>query len=50
MVPARTPSKKRLILPGSRELGQEGLDEFRTTKHVHWDFSTEPKDFWFPYD
>ena len=35
---------------GSRELGQEGLDEFRTTKHVHWDFSTEPKDFWFPYD
>jgi len=35
---------------GSRELGQEGLDEFRTTKHVHWDFSTEPKDFWYPYD
>jgi betaine-aldehyde dehydrogenase len=35
---------------GARELGQEGLDEFRTTKHVHWDFSTEPKDFWYPYD
>lgn len=35
---------------GSRELGQEGLDEFRTTKHVHWDFSTEPKDFWYPYE
>jgi acyl-CoA reductase-like NAD-dependent aldehyde dehydrogenase len=33
---------------GTRELGPEGLDEFRTTKHVHWDFSTEPKDFWYP--
>ncbi|MAI78360.1 MAG: aldehyde dehydrogenase [Deltaproteobacteria bacterium] len=35
---------------GARELGQEGFDAFRTTKHVHWDFSTEPKDFWYPYD
>jgi acyl-CoA reductase-like NAD-dependent aldehyde dehydrogenase len=34
---------------GCRELGQEGLDEFRATKHVHWDFSTTPKDFWYPY-
>jgi betaine-aldehyde dehydrogenase len=34
---------------GCRELGQEGLDEFRATKHVHWDFSTEPKSFWYPY-
>lgn len=34
---------------GCRELGQEGLDEFRATKHVHWDFSTEPKPFWYPY-
>jgi betaine-aldehyde dehydrogenase len=34
---------------GCRELGQEGLDEFRATKHVHWDFSTEPKEFWYPY-
>jgi betaine-aldehyde dehydrogenase len=33
---------------GCRELGQEGLDEFRATKHVHWDFSSEPKPFWFP--
>ncbi|MGQ0601143.1 MAG: aldehyde dehydrogenase family protein, partial [Anaerolineales bacterium] len=24
---------------GARELGQEGLDEFRETKHVHWDFN-----------
>jgi betaine-aldehyde dehydrogenase len=35
---------------GCRELGQEGLDEFRATKHVHWDFSTEPKSFWYPYE
>jgi betaine-aldehyde dehydrogenase len=34
---------------GSRELGQEGLDEFRATKHVHWDFSTDVKPFWYPY-
>ena len=34
---------------GCRELGQEGLDEFRATKHVHWDFSPARKDFWYPY-
>lgn len=34
---------------GSRELGQEGLDEFRASKHVHWDFSAEVKDYWYPY-
>jgi betaine-aldehyde dehydrogenase len=34
---------------GCRELGQEGFDEFRATKHVHWDFSTEPKAFWYPH-
>jgi betaine-aldehyde dehydrogenase len=34
---------------GCRELGQEGLEEFRATKHVHWDFSTDPKPFWYPY-
>jgi len=34
---------------GCRELGQEGLDEFRATKHVHWDFSDAPKPFWYPY-
>jgi betaine-aldehyde dehydrogenase len=33
-----------------RELGDEGLDEFRDTKHVHWDFSMEPKEWWFPYE
>jgi betaine-aldehyde dehydrogenase len=33
-----------------RELGEEGLDEFRETKHVHWDFSMEPKQWWYPYE
>ncbi len=33
-----------------RELGEEGLDEFRETKHVHWDMSMEPKDWWYPYE
>jgi acyl-CoA reductase-like NAD-dependent aldehyde dehydrogenase len=33
-----------------RELGEEGLDEFRETKHVHWDFSMEPKEWWYPYE
>lgn len=34
---------------GARELGQEGLDEFRETKHVHWEFSSTPKSWWYPY-
>jgi acyl-CoA reductase-like NAD-dependent aldehyde dehydrogenase len=34
---------------GARELGQEGLDAFLETKHVHWDLSPEPKDWWYPY-
>ncbi|MFN2242241.1 MAG: aldehyde dehydrogenase family protein, partial [Anaerolineae bacterium] len=33
-----------------RELGEEGLDEFRETKHVHWDFTMEPKMWWYPYE
>lgn len=33
-----------------RELGEEGLDEFRETKHVHWDFNMEPKEWWYPYE
>jgi acyl-CoA reductase-like NAD-dependent aldehyde dehydrogenase len=33
-----------------RELGEEGLDEFRETKHLHWDFSMEPKEWWYPYE
>ncbi len=34
---------------GGRELGQEGLDEFRETKHVHWDFAMDVKGYWYPY-
>lgn len=34
---------------GARELGQEGLDEFRETKHVHWEFATTAKSWWYPY-
>jgi acyl-CoA reductase-like NAD-dependent aldehyde dehydrogenase len=32
-----------------RELGEEGLDEFRETKHVHWDFVGGKKPWWYPY-
>jgi acyl-CoA reductase-like NAD-dependent aldehyde dehydrogenase len=32
-----------------RELGEEGLNAFRETKHVHLDFVPEQKGFWFPY-
>ncbi|MBI3924704.1 MAG: aldehyde dehydrogenase [Armatimonadetes bacterium] len=31
-----------------RELGEEGLDAFRETKHVHLDFIPEKKPYWFP--
>ena len=34
---------------GSRELGEEGLEAFLETKHVHWDFSQERKPWWYPY-
>jgi len=34
---------------GGRELGEEGLLTFLETKHVHWDFSDEPKGWWYPY-
>jgi betaine-aldehyde dehydrogenase len=32
-----------------RELGEEGLDAFRETKHVHLDFVPERKPYWYPY-
>jgi betaine-aldehyde dehydrogenase len=32
-----------------RELGEEGLDEFRETKHLHWDFEAGAKSWWYPY-
>jgi betaine-aldehyde dehydrogenase len=31
-----------------RELGEEGLEEFVQTKHVHWDMEARPKPWWFP--
>ncbi|RME84367.1 MAG: aldehyde dehydrogenase [Caldilineae bacterium] len=34
---------------GGRELGQEGFDEFREVKHVHWDIEGGLKDYWYPY-
>jgi betaine-aldehyde dehydrogenase len=32
-----------------RELGEEGLEEFWQTKHVHWDIEGGFKDWWYPY-
>ena len=32
-----------------RELGEEGLDAYRETKHVHLDYVPEKKAYWFPY-
>ncbi|NJM07920.1 aldehyde dehydrogenase [Candidatus Gracilibacteria bacterium] len=34
---------------GARELGEEGLEEFLETKHVHWDFEMAKKSWWYPY-
>jgi len=34
---------------GGRELGEEGLEEFRQAKHVHWDFEQVEKPWWYPY-
>jgi betaine-aldehyde dehydrogenase len=34
---------------GGRELGEEGLESFMETKHVHWDLSSDVKDYWYPY-
>jgi betaine-aldehyde dehydrogenase len=32
-----------------RELGAEGLDAFRETKHCHVDWAAEAKPWWYPY-
>ncbi len=32
-----------------RELGEEGLEEFQQTKHVHWDIQATPKSWWYPW-
>ncbi len=33
-----------------RELGQEGLEEFLETKHVHWEIEAGVKSWWYPWD
>jgi betaine-aldehyde dehydrogenase len=33
----------------ARELGPEGLEAFRETKHVHWDTRAGRKPWWYPY-
>ena len=33
-----------------RELGGEGLEEFRDTKHIHLDYKIRRMPDWFPYD
>ena len=32
-----------------RELGQEGLEAFQETKHVHVETEIAPKEWWYPY-
>ncbi len=32
-----------------RELGQEGLEAFQETKHVHLETHIAPKEWWYPY-
>jgi acyl-CoA reductase-like NAD-dependent aldehyde dehydrogenase len=32
-----------------RELGREGLDDFRDSKHVHLDYVIGKKPYWYPY-
>jgi betaine-aldehyde dehydrogenase len=32
-----------------RELGSEGIEDFRDSKHVHMDYVIGPKPYWYPY-
>ena len=32
-----------------RELGSEGIEDFRDSKHVHMDYVLGPKPYWYPY-
>lgn len=32
-----------------RELGEEGVEEFWQTEHVHWDIEGGVKEYWYPY-
>ena len=42
------PSGGRKRTGGGRELGREGLETFLETEHVHWGFSEDSKQWWFP--
>ncbi len=33
----------------NRELGTDGLENFRDVKHVHIEYKIEPKSYWYPY-
>ncbi|MGD2076961.1 MAG: aldehyde dehydrogenase family protein [Chloroflexota bacterium] len=33
-----------------RELGEEGLEEFLETKHVHWEMEAGVKPWWYPWE
>jgi acyl-CoA reductase-like NAD-dependent aldehyde dehydrogenase len=33
-----------------RELGEEGLEEFQETKHVHWEMQAGIKPWWYPWE
>ena len=32
-----------------RELGSEGIEDFRDSKHVHLDYVIGAKPYWYPY-
>jgi len=32
-----------------RELGSEGIEDFRDSKHVHMDYVIAAKPYWYPY-
>src|SRR5215211_7720891 len=49
----RCPAVTRLLIGKQsglgRELGQEGLEAFQETKHVHVETKIAPKEWWYPY-
>ena len=49
--PTTTPARSAASSsPGfGRELGQEGLEAFQETKHVHIETKIAPKEWWYPY-
>ena len=45
----RRPVRRHEAVGLGRELGQEGLEAFQETKHVHIETQIAPKDWWYPY-